>query len=344
MRFVDNIDNALRDIAESIELSDTRLEKMKSSYNAILDLLKHDDFFSKFEKLIDIFPQGSARLGTTIKPENNDFDLDLVVHIDVPYNNFKFFDIYNNLYRVLHNDGTYKDIVEKKNRCIRVNYESDNYHMDILPALTYDEKNKDRLAVPDREAHEWTVSNPEGFANWFIKKSKFILMREDFNRSLDLTEFTKSKNNPLKSAIKIIKMYRNQYYIDEKQELKVPSVIITTLSAKSYTGTQNISNIITNFIDYCNSALKNDSIKHFMNPAEQEECYSECWEENPDIYAEFKFFLFELKEKIHELRQTNDNILRESLMKSIVSMENYDSGYRYFSNRLKKNREDKKRF
>lgn len=337
MSFTTNIDEALKDIAESITLNDSRIQKFKSSYNAILDLLKNDKaFFAQYENKISIFPQGSARLGTTIKPENDDFDLDLVIHIDLPYWNFSFQDIYKHLWRVLSTDGTYSSMVTPKKRCIRIDYKSDNYHMDILPALSFDQSNKNRLAVPDRKEHKWTVSNPEDFAEWFKNKAIFFALREDFSKSLDISEFTKSNDNPLKSAIKILKMYRNQYYVGDKKGLKIPSIIITTLAAHSYNNGTSISTILKDFIVYCKKGKKDGSIYHFCNPIESKEIYSERWEDNPEIYHVFTGFLDNLEKQLNQLSQEKNDTLRESIIKSMVSVENYDSGFRYFSENQKR--------
>lgn len=345
MGFTTNIDETLKDIAESITLNDSRIQKFKSSYNAVLELLKKDKvFFAKYENAINIFPQGSARLGTTIKPENDDFDLDLVIHIDLPYKYFSFQDIYDHLWRVLSTDGTYSSMVTQKNRCIRIDYKSDNYHMDILPALSFDQNNKYRLAVRDRKEHKWTVSNPEGFAEWFKNKATFIIMQEDFSRALDTFEFTKSNDNPLKSAIKILKMYRNQYYIGEKEELKLPSIIITTLAAHSYNNGTSISTILKDFIAYCKKGRKYGSIYHFCNPIEENEIYSERWEDNPEIYHAFTGFLDNLEKQLNQLAQEKDDTLRESIIKSMVSVENYDSGFRYFSENQKRLRKANNNF
>lgn len=343
MRYTENIDKTLSDIAESIELNDSRLEQMKSSYNAILDLLKKDtEFFAQFEDVIEIFPQGSARIGTTIKPKDDDFDLDLVIHIDLPFSYFKFSDIYNHLYRVLKSDATYTDKVEKKNRCIRVNYKGD-YHMDLLPALTIN-KVKKQLAVPDRVEKDWTLSNPEGFASWFIDKSKVIIMQEDFSRSLDLQEFTKSTQNPLKNTIKILKMFRDEYYVGNKADLKIPSIILTSLAAFSYKNKPTITETLNDFLLYCKNGLSDNSIFHFTNPADMQECYSERWEENTDIYNEFQSFLEELETKLLQLAKEDNLSLREQIIKSIVSTENFDSGYKYFSTRIVSEREKNKDF
>lgn len=345
MGFTTNIDEALKDIAESITLNDSRIQKFKSSYNAVLDLLKKDEeFFAKYEKLINIFPQGSARLGTTIKPENDDFDLDLVIHIDLPYQNFSFQDIYKHLWRVLSTDGTYSSMVTPKKRCIRIDYKSDNYHMDILPALSFDQSNKNRLAVPDRKEHKWTVSNPEDFAEWFKNKATFFALREDFSKSLDISEFTKSNDNPLKSAIKILKMYRNQYYVGDKEKLKIPSIIITTLATHSYNNGTSISTILKDFIAYCKKGKQDGSIYHFCNPIEKNEIYSERWEDNSSIYNAFDEFLDNLENQLNQLSQEKNDTLRESIIKSMVSMENYNRGFEYFSKRMVENKVEHKDF
>ena len=68
-------------IAQQLELDPSRRGRMESAYNAVFELLKKDeDFFNDIE--IELYPQGSKRIGTTVKPINgDDFDLDVVLHI-----------------------------------------------------------------------------------------------------------------------------------------------------------------------------------------------------------------------------------------------------------------------
>src|SRR5687768_15427813 len=120
-------------IAQELQLDKTRLERMESAYNAVAELLKKDsDFFN--DLVIEIYAQGSKRIGTTVKPINEeDFDLDTVLHIYDPYFNHSPQKIYNALVRALEKNDYYRSIMEKKTRCVRLNYKSD-FHMDILPA------------------------------------------------------------------------------------------------------------------------------------------------------------------------------------------------------------------
>ena len=94
-------------IAQELQLDNTRIERMESAYKAVSDLLKEDDtFFNNLD--IEIYAQGSKRIGTTVKPINEeDFDLDTVLHIYDHYSNHTPEQVYNELVRVIENDGCY---------------------------------------------------------------------------------------------------------------------------------------------------------------------------------------------------------------------------------------------
>ncbi|MBF6656955.1 nucleotidyltransferase domain-containing protein [Flavobacterium columnare] len=154
-------------IAQELQLDKTRLDRMESAYNAVSELLKKDDTF--FKNLdIEIYAQGSKRIGTTVKPINEeDFDLDTVLHIYDLFSNHSPEKVYNELVRVIENDSYYKTICEKKNRCVRLDYKSD-FHMDILPACMPSYYEKQKIAIPEKKLKEWSSGNPKGFADWFL--------------------------------------------------------------------------------------------------------------------------------------------------------------------------------
>src|SRR5690554_7536347 len=112
-------------IAQELQLDKTRLERMERAYEAVSEVLKGDEtFFSDLE--IELYAQGSKRIGTTTKPINGeDFDLDTVLHIYDVFSNHSPERIYNELVRVIESDPYYKTICEKKDRCVRLNYKGD---------------------------------------------------------------------------------------------------------------------------------------------------------------------------------------------------------------------------
>jgi hypothetical protein len=119
------LDDLLARIVESIQLDETRRKRMESSYKAIETLLREDDVFFK-DNDFELYPQGSVRIETTVKPiANNEFDLDVVVHLKMDWTKFKPSRIYNELRRVLESSPKHQDLIELKNRCIRLNYSGD---------------------------------------------------------------------------------------------------------------------------------------------------------------------------------------------------------------------------
>ncbi len=189
MHFVDNLEETYRNIVEAASLSDTKLVEMQKHYDAIKNLLKNDSlFWGKYSELIEIYEQGSVSLGTTIRPLGDDFDLDLVLQLNVCYEGYSSKSLFDELVRVFSNSPIYKNKLEVKNRCVRINYTGD-FHMDILPAMKRDNNSQSTaIMVPDRELKDWTPSNPKGFTNWFLTRAKRIQLTEDYQASLNITE------------------------------------------------------------------------------------------------------------------------------------------------------------
>lgn len=82
-----NIDRMYRKIAAEIEISEAQADKAKESYEAVGKFLNNN--IKQYD--VKIFPQGSFRLGTVIKPisDKDEYDIDLVVTIDNKFTNAK---------------------------------------------------------------------------------------------------------------------------------------------------------------------------------------------------------------------------------------------------------------
>ena len=140
-------DELLAIIASNLELDETRKQQMITAYQAVNKVLYADeDFFKNYT--VNVYAQGALLIGTTIKPlPGKEFDLDIVVNLDDSYLNHTPREIYDEVYRVLNAHGTYTPLLQKKNRCIRINYNSD-FHMDILSGCKISSDNT-RLMIPN---------------------------------------------------------------------------------------------------------------------------------------------------------------------------------------------------
>jgi len=326
------LEDLLARMAESIQLDSTRRRKMEETYHAIENVLDSDEhFFGNNE--FEIYPQGSVSLGTTVKPiGKNEFDLDIVVHIQADYQDFTPLQIYNQLKRVLQNSGNHKDLVELKNRCIRLNYAGD-FHMDILPGIQENDYDENRLVVPDRELGDWTSSNPRGFSKWFLGKNNAIIqtLLEKAYAQAELPPDEFAKKKPLQRSVQLVKMYRDQYF-ENIPSKSTSSIILTTIFAEYYQGEDSIYSTIENVInkikiDISSKEQTNERIV-VLNPVNSQEDFSEKWESNsePELYLEFKKFVNHLDTEWQKLKDENGHYESDTIIKGLFGEALFERG------------------
>ena len=92
-------------IAESLQLDETRKQRMESAYSGVSTLINNDQgFFKDIE--CDVYVQGSVAIGATTKPiKSNEFDLDIVLHIKELFTKYTPTQIYNELLKLLPGIG-----------------------------------------------------------------------------------------------------------------------------------------------------------------------------------------------------------------------------------------------
>lgn len=274
-------------IAQELQLDKTRLEKMETAYNAVAEVLKKDeDFFDGLD--IEVYAQGSKRIGTTVKPINGaDFDLDTVLHIYDIFNNYYPEQVYNALVKSLEKDSYYKTIMEKKTRCVRLNYKSD-FHMDILPACMPNNWDKENIRIPEKALKGWSLGNPKGYGNWFLDIANSVkqpMLRQYSQMLLEakveaepLPEELYLKT-PLQRAVQLFKRYRDIYFQDK--DYRVSSIVITTLVASLYQGENSIFETIDNVAKRIKenylTAINNGYKFKVLNPVNSAEDFTDSW-------------------------------------------------------------------
>lgn len=303
-------------IAQSLQLDATRKKRMEDAYNAISKFLNEDQgFFKNIQS--DVYVQGSTAIGATCKPiKKNEFDLDIVVHIKHLFTNYTPDQIYNELVKVIENSGIYKDKIEKKKRCIRINYAND-FHMDIMPGcikLIFDDKN---IKVPDRELKNWTDSNPRGYIEWFLNKSKTVApsLLENYRKQLinlkaeveDLPKDDFYSKTPLQRAVQLIKRYRDIYF-EKNDTFATSSIVLTTLMAHFYGGETSIYNTLENTVsrikDNYLTSLKSQQKFRVLNPLNKDEDFTDKW--SSEHYAQFFAFIEDFYKEWEAIKQTFD--------------------------------------
>jgi hypothetical protein len=333
-------------IAHELQLDQSRIERMERAYNAVYELIKKDDVF--FHDLdIEIYAQGSKRIGTTVKPINgNDFDLDTVLHIHSLYSKFNPSQIYNALVKVIEEDDYYKSIREKKDRCIRLNYKGD-FHMDILPGCMLEYNDKEKIAIPEKKLSGWSSGNPKGFANWFLEIANSVEepILKAFSESIlkanvesePLPNDNIYEKTPLQRAVQLVKRYRDIYYQDK--EFPVSSIVLTTLMGNYYQGDNSIYTTIDNCIvklkkEYNNAVINRIKFK-ITNPVNSDEEFTDSWTDKHytsffnfinDLYSKWDSLKNEFETSSKEyVRLFGEGVYKKSLQDQIKALSKFSS-------------------
>ena len=162
-------DAAFEEFNRRIKLDNTRWSRIDSAHTHLREFAFGDEALSQVIGG-DIFLQGSVPSGTVIKPcKSDDFDVDIVVPLDMTKlsGSEPVFDWFATRFL---NDAFYKENIERKERCIRINYK-DDFHLDVIPA-TRSFPAIQPLAVPAKELNMWIESDPDGFKNWVMRKGE----------------------------------------------------------------------------------------------------------------------------------------------------------------------------
>lgn len=308
------IDDLLDKMAEAVQLGDTRYYRMKTSYESVKDWLENDVIFFK-PYHYDVYPHGSVRILTTVKPIGKDeFDLDIVVHLksNTPHTPQR---VYAELKRCMDTYARKHDIrIEAKNRCIRLNYAGD-FHMDILPGIQESLLDQNKIKVPDRELGDWVSSNPRGYSDWFIGKANLIkesLLEKAFRAEKLPSDNFKNKK-PLQRAVQLIKRYRDIYF-QKDDTYKTSSIIITTIAGQYYQGEESIFDTINNIIATISTRVNEPAGRlKILNPVNLQEDFTDKWDEEPEYYESFKKFAGHLYKEWQKLK-IQHGILSEGLV------------------------------
>ena len=228
-----------------------------------------------------IYPQGSFRLGTVVRPIRGgveaDYDIDLVCELQVERYRTDARSVKLMVGSRLREHGTYRNLLDVEGkRCWTLEYaEQDNigFHLDTLPSISDRISHLDTsIAITDKQGtvYTWSPSNPKGFAEWFenINQMAFELVRLEQKRSIQGRASTiyasvdevpdQLVRSPLQRSIQIMKRHRDlRFHSGENTPYAPISIIITTLAAKLYNGEKDIQSALARIVSelYAYSAL-----------------------------------------------------------------------------------------
>jgi hypothetical protein len=347
MQSIDIKNIILAQMLEELAVPDSAYEKAISRYKDIGDWFCRDNSsLADFDP--HVFPQGSFRFGTVIRPLNaeEEYDVDLTCKLR------------NGVTKSSHTQKELKELVgeelkayrvarqiqeklESKHRCWRLNYQDElKFHADIVPAipeeqsrrmLILDSLQKSSYSNPseaadstvvitdDREPNfkeisaDWNVSNPEGFAQWFEARMRTSRELARLDKALLETVPVFKKKSPLQQVVQLLKRHRDVMF-EDNPDLKPISMIITTLAARAYNGEPDLSSALTNILNCMGSFVQSHSPR-IPNPVRPEEDFADRWsmQKNRNLNLEKNFWAW-----LEQAKQDFEKIVNQNTAQLIV--------------------------
>ena len=299
---ITQLNELLTIICDKLQLPPSLYEEAEKHYETVGSwLATPGSSLSNWKPMI--YPQGSARIGTTTKPIGRDeYDVDLVCELLVDYCYVSPEAILKKVEKRLRDNKLYASMLEPKKRCVRLTY-AKRFHLDILPAAPEIPLVGTRVRVPDRELKEWKASDPKGYAAWFEQRSGLYLpVMETKTEPLPDHESTDEKT-PLQMAVQLIKRWRDIAFDDNPDDAP-RSIVLTTLAGNAYWGELTVVDAFQTIVARILADVQiSPRPLRVLNPANPEEVLSEKWEENPTIYGKFVQRFKQLEERWQDLSE-----------------------------------------
>jgi Second Messenger Oligonucleotide or Dinucleotide Synthetase domain len=277
-------------ICRNLEITEAMSRLAEERYISIAHYLEEKDSSLAVHRPV-IYPQGSAKIETTVKPiGENEFDVDVICQLLLSERTSQT-DFLNLLYDRLAARKCYT--LKRMNRCVRVQY-ANEFHIDITPGIADRNQGPENIFVTDKELGRWKESNPKDYAKWFhaIAQIQPTLLYEDrlFMRKFAAAEplparrFSKPTVNRI---VQLLKRHRDLMFQGDK---KAPiSAIITTLTANSYAYhvrngqfPNQIEFLRTVVSDLPRFIVKIAGEEYVPNPRNPLEDYADKWKSAPE--------------------------------------------------------------
>jgi hypothetical protein len=332
-------------LADELAISDARYEQAARSYDSLGRWLhRPESKVLRFDP--EIYVQGSFRLGTAIRPLNEDeeYDVDSVCVLrllstsDISQEDLKDL-VGDEIKAYARAHGMTKPVREGK-RCWVLDYaDGAQFHMDIVPAVPNARRrllleayrldtrwSETAIVITDIRSptfkvisDDWQTSNPKGYAEWFRLRMSPLFDR----RRRHIAEMARASvedipeyrvRTPLQSAIMILKRHRDGMFEHRFDERPI-SVIITTLAAHAYAGEEKVADALYTILANMDRFIENDGqILIVRNPSDPLENFADKWPTHPERQRAFFEWLSQARQDFGLLAQ---QVERRRLVESV---------------------------
>ena len=314
------LNEELRRLATSLDITDEMYERVISYYEDAAEWLSKEGSPLR-EYSPTIYPQGSFRLGTMVRPvrDEDKFDIDLVCRLSIAKERTSQANLKKSVGDRLRASSDFASVLQEQRRCWTLDC-ADDFYVDVLPAIPDAEGVKDRILLTDRDLRFWQHSNPIGYADWFIDRMGPIQveLREALAKSVGVSVEDVPQwrlRTPLQRAVQLLKRHRDGYFGCDDDGRPV-SIIITTLAARAYRQERTIDEALMTITREMPQHIERRGGRWWVeNPANAEENFADKWNEKPERRASFVAWLRKVEQDIGLARVAKSGDARREVLR-----------------------------
>jgi hypothetical protein len=337
----------LEAVAASLDIPDAIHQEAVEKYEHIGHWLEEQDE-NGGRREPTIYPQGSFRLGTVVRPYAREagYDIDLVYERDLRRTSSSQKELKDDLEKhlrlyVADCEESHLDVptLKEGRRCWTLEYD-DGFHMDVLPAIPDDDGRQgfrdyaeSRILIPDRKLHDWQHSNPIGYAEWFksrmavrFREKRIALAQGMLKASAEDVPEYKVKT-PLQRAVQVLKRHRDVHFAKDEEDKPI-SVIISTLAAWSYKNQSNLVDALLEIVREMPSHIEvrydtGERVALVRNPTNDDENFADKWKDRPERERKCRAWLKKVDEDLSTAIKAGNvedllEVLGESLGRQVM--------------------------
>jgi hypothetical protein len=250
----------------------------------------------------DVFPQGSFRLGTVVRPATaaGEYDIDLVFRMLIAKEDTSQVQLKAGAGALLNNYVSWKNVhghtdgptgLHDRRRCWTLEYTDHGFHLDVLPAIPDTGFPPNGILLTDKQLFHWQHSDPIKYSSWFRGRSKELqrkLIAAAEARQMNVDEVPEwTVRCTLQRLVQVLKWHCMLYFADNSDD-RPPSVLLTTLAAKAYRGETDLVTAARTALAGMHDHIETRNGKYWVpNPAHEKENFADKWNDYPQRRAAF---------------------------------------------------------
>lgn len=241
----------------------------------------------------DVYPQGSFRLGTVVRPigPRDQYDIDMVSKRNIRKESISQeklkADHGRDLDAYVESDPEGNPWLEDGKRCWTLGYPADPFHIDVLPAIPDLDGGPNAILLTDKELRAWQHSDPIGYAEWFRARmaAEFAEQREAVAlaiKAMDIEDVPEWRvKTTVQRTVQALKRHRDIYF-QRRPDDRPASIIITTLAARAYRGRGALHEVLADVTARMPSLVElRDGVWWIPNPVQPAENFADRWRDHP---------------------------------------------------------------